>query len=114
MSSHKGTNMEKTTCPDCGCTVGNYHLDGCDVEPCAECGGQRLSCGCESETRLRWSGEWPGVAECREFGWYAKLNPGGPGYVPCSANEKGAMEDLNRLQKDAKWDKKAQRWKKKE
>jgi hypothetical protein len=59
--------------------------------------------------RLPWSGEWPGVAECREFGWYAKLIPG-EGWVSCDKNDTGAKEDLNRLVTEAVWDRKQGRF----
>lgn len=93
-------------CPDCGVAPGEQHRDGCDVERCPECGGQYISCGCEDEPehRLPWTGEWPGVAECREFGWYSKMVPGS-GWVPCEKSEPGAHENLNRLHIDAVWSK---------
>jgi hypothetical protein len=52
------------------------------------CGFQRI--GCEHENSSLgwdqiWTGEWPGEAECREFGWL--LPDGEP--------------DLNRLAKEA-------------
>lgn len=94
-------------CPDCGVFPGNKHLDGCDVERCPDCGGQIISCCCEGDLtmpRLLWTGEWPGVAECREFGWYSKMVDG-KGWVECNKDEPGATEDLNRLLKCGVWDK---------
>lgn len=37
---------EDPTCGDCGCHVGEQHLDCCDIERCPKCGGQMLSCDC--------------------------------------------------------------------
>lgn len=100
------------TCPDCGVGPGELHADGCDVERCPYCGCQLGSCFCPAsdqgvpdDDRMPWTGEWPGVAECREFGWYAKRVEG-KGWVPCEADEPGACEDLNRLHdpKEARWD----------
>jgi rRNA maturation protein Nop10 len=105
--------MKKTTetinlsCPDCGVSVGERHNDWCDVEPCPDCGGQLISCDCEGDfkfPRLKWSGEWPGKMECREFGWYVKWLPG-KGWVRCDKDDPEARENLNRLHEDATWDK---------
>ena len=131
-------------CPDCGVAPGGTHHLGCDVERCY-CGGQAISCGCgqieEDDGELsqltelkrrkavleekvyfekrgdnRWTGLWPGVAECRQLGLYCRdLIDGVPSTsmtetvaarrngrkvqwrVPCEAHDIGAHEDLNRL-----------------
>ena len=102
-------------CPDCGVEVGQEHKDGCDVERCPECGHQRLSCGCEtSRAPLLWTGEWPGLAECRAFNLYAILIPG-KGWTPCTKDTPGASEDLNSLMSrpNIVWDPDARRWREK-
>lgn len=96
-----------TPCPDCGALPGELHTIMCDVERCPHCGGQLISCECEcdlTKQRLPWTGEWPGVMECREFGWYAKL-VSGKGWQTCTRDDPGAQEDLNRLNRDAVWSK---------
>lgn len=101
-------------CPDCSVTPGDQHLDNCDVSRCTECGNQRISCGCRKGRYDIWTGEWPGVAECREYGWYAVLNPFGAGWVECEKDFPGARENLNRLHAgNCKWNKNLQKWVKK-
>ncbi len=106
-------NRDSDVCPDCGAGRGEFHEDGCDIEQCPYCGGQLISCDCDRraplDDRLQWAGTWPGVVECREFGWYAKLVPG-RGWVPCGPGEPGAAEDLNRLHTEAVWDRAAKRF----
>ena len=67
-------------CPDCGVGPGEFHKTGCDIEQCPYCGWQLISCRCRRtpplDDRMLWMGVWPGVAECHEFGWFARLVPG--------------------------------------
>src|SRR5574342_1015207 len=37
---------KRATCGDCGVHEGQIHQDGCDMERCAFCGHQRISCDC--------------------------------------------------------------------
>lgn len=104
-------------CPGCGVDVGQEHdtSRGCDVEQCPECGCQALSCRCtNTPAPLVWTGLWPGAAECAEFGWWAVRNPNGPGWIAVPAGTAGAVHDLNRLRRDARWDKLLRGWVKKD
>src|SRR5215471_6528890 len=95
-----------TNCPSCEARVGQLHRLGCDIELCPYCGGRLLYCVHSNvyrsdqpvhEERLAWIGEWPGARECREFGWWAKPDPAGPGYVPCGPDDPEARPDRLRL-----------------
>ena len=33
-------------CGDCGVALGGFHHLGCDIQQCALCGGQMITCGC--------------------------------------------------------------------
>src|SRR4051794_16389236 len=85
-------------CRDCNARPGEYHRSGCESEQCTYCGYQLVDCPCEDEPppddRLPWAGEWPGKAECREWGWYARRLPG-QGWVPRSEDDPGSVEDLD-------------------
>jgi hypothetical protein len=86
------------SCPDCGAEIGTPHAEGCDVERCSVCSGQRLRCDCPGHEPLAeaWRGEWPGAAECRALGWWAVRLPE-KGWRPCPPGTPGAREDINRL-----------------
>lgn len=90
-------------CRDCTAAPGERHNENCCVARCSECGEQFITC--EAHVNVNqpstWTGEWPGVAECREFGWYTE--PDSPW---------GVMEDLNRLAVDehVEWDKQLERF----
>lgn len=105
-------------CPDCGVLIGETHIETCDVARCLVTGRQELSCDTDSpqhehteETVDRWTGRWPGYAECIEYGWFAKLVPG-RGWVTTAADDPEAWPDLNRLFGTGTWNRETQRWEK--
>lgn len=61
---------ELRNCHDCAAKPGEIHSEGCDVERCSVCGGQRLCCNCEGHDKSfsRWTGIWPGFAEANYLG----------------------------------------------
>ncbi|MEV6740091.1 hypothetical protein AB0N14_25355 [Streptomyces sp. NPDC051104] len=71
----------------------------CDVARCAETGLQRLGCGHHGNAcNTRWTGHWPGDAECIEYGFLINLGP-----------DREPMPDLNRLYAECDWDPTQQR-----
>lgn len=136
-------------CGDCNAAPGDFHIPGCDVERCARCGGQSISCDCIYEVcgmnrdtleeeypevynngptdamyakwdaewgprRMPWTGEWPGEAECREYGFWAvfgpEMNPPQVGWVTVPEGTPKASENLNRLIRECSWNVDKQRW----
>lgn len=50
--------------------------------------------------RTKWTGEWPGAAECREYGFWSV----GPPWVSVPEGTPDASADLNRLYTECQWD----------
>lgn len=103
-------------CPDCQTRIGEPHCGegravACDIARCTATGMQRVQhedCDCDPDI---WTGLWPGVMECEEFGWYSYFVPNGrPSWRPCTSDHPGAAHDLNRLATHARWDPVAKRW----
>jgi hypothetical protein len=84
-------------CHDCGTSLGMQHVDGCDVEACTECGLQRISCGCDSDSRETWSGLHHEriMRICEEQNLYTKWSSG-EGWVPAEKGDPESTHDLNR------------------
>ena|GEM_PF-3008169 len=109
---------QMTICHDCAVEPGQPHLDGCDVARCLATGRQRLDCDCGQCGKDVWTGEWPGLAECREYGFWCywhgpewpDASPRGRGWVRCEADHPKAREDLNRLHSECRWDKSSGKW----
>lgn len=99
-------------CPDCGVHPGDLHIEGCDVERCMNCGGQRISCFCEdneyTKSREQWTGEWPGYDACRELDLFCCHTSAG--WKACSHDHPDARPDLNRLVTECDWDRIARKW----
>lgn len=60
-------------------------------------------------SRLPWTGLWPGVEECREYGFWCKWVEG-QGWVPCGASDPEATENLTRLVLSCTWDREKKRF----
>lgn len=58
---------------------------------------------------MAWDGVWPGVLECREYGFWCKWVEG-KGWQKCSEDDPDASEDLNELAARSHWDKEKKRY----
>jgi len=58
------------SCGDCGVQPGQVHKEGCDIEMCSVCGGQRRMCCCDGHDKAfaHWTGFWPGTPEAEMLG----------------------------------------------
>jgi hypothetical protein len=118
----------RDSCPDCGAETGQPHDDGCDVARCLVTGRQRLMCdglhadepvpGCYVPLDCgqdAWTGQWPGEAECAEYGWYAYFRAPRSGeqhgaWEPCDPGHPDAVADTTRLILACTWDRGQHRW----
>lgn len=50
---------------------------------------------------LPWTGEWPGITQCREYNFWCYW---GPPWIRCSKEYPEATEDLNTLYTECRWD----------
>jgi hypothetical protein len=84
-------------CNDCGVSIGELHIDGCDTESCTECSLQRISCECDSDNREKWTGiSFERMLKiCEEKNLYTKFESG-KGWVPASQDDPKSQHDLNR------------------
>lgn len=99
----------KENCPDCNAGLNEFHGENCDVARCAVSGIQLFSC-CVFDTseiheciNTTWSGYWPGIEECFEYGLFAWFCPN-VGFIPCGPEHPEAICDLNRLIVRYRWD----------
>lgn len=107
------TQRASKSCPACKSKPNGLHASGCDVEQCPECGWQLLTCWCPRkhdaippENRMPWTGDWPNVAQCREYGlWCTRY-----GLVQCDSTHLEAMPDITRLLNEGEWDKSSRKW----
>ncbi|MGG2460504.1 M48 family metallopeptidase [Streptomyces sp. RGM 3693] len=98
---------DNNPCPDCSTPPGALHTDRCDIARCARTGLQRSSCHPNINCSTIWTGQFPGEAECTEYGFYCRPAP--DGYEPCNADDPNATYDFNRLYRQCRWDPTAQR-----
>lgn len=109
----KHLNHDPNGCPCCGAAVGKQHERNCDIPTCPACGHSLYKCDCPSDiikdmTPVPWSGRTPASMACMEYDLYGKW--AGQAFVPCSGDEDGAEEDLDRLFREGTWNQAEQRW----
>ncbi len=102
-------------CPGCEVAIGEYHCPSCAFESCPYCGRRlgyclKLGCRCKSapfwppplDDRSPWNGTLTDFKKCCDLGWFAR--PVGDEWVRCRGDEEGALPDMDRLYREAVWD----------
>jgi hypothetical protein len=115
--NHEPGQADPSGCPGCSAPIGTLHTDRCCVGWCAATGRQRRD-GCETvhgcrtdprrDCRTAWTGEHPGIDDCRRLGWYAVCTP--DGWTSAARETPGAVEDFNRLIAEGVWNDAEQRY----
>lgn len=105
-------------CNNCGVSPRSQHESGCDTARCQYTGLQEISCSFSSTLNHKihahtcipdvWTGRWPGVAECEEYGFWSYFVPGQ--WISCDRDHPEAVHDLNRLVLECMWDREQQKW----
>lgn len=99
-------------CTQCVAVIGERHDSDCGIGKCRQTGVQYIQCYGELHEfngkeygehdglcePTRWGGEYPGVAECREYNLYTEPD-----------SFWGVTEDLNTLFGYGTWDKETER-----
>ena len=83
-------------CHDCGVSIGEKHLEGCDAVLCSFCGDQLMCCGHYDKGNSIYTGIMhPELHEiCIINDLYCKRI--GTSWIPCNKNEIDATHDVNK------------------
>lgn len=91
--------MQRENCYDCGVEPGKKHKNGCGLERCTECEGQRLSCRCtdygdyQKET---WSGiPWERARLVAEENDLFSIWDKEKGWIDSTKDNPEAVHDIN-------------------
>ena len=115
------TMFQFANCLSCEVAIGEYHRPGCVGELCPYCGRNlvfcmRLGCRCKSapfwppplDDRIPWNGTPIAAEKCYELDWFVR--PVAGELVQCRGDEEGARPDIERLYREAIWDRRKGRF----